>query len=297
MGSKNRSVTRALLTPTTKMFQVALILLLSLMGVKTAAIFNRTGKAGDDVIFTFQNLCSQDLWMGATGRSNSRPSFEFLGDKYYAPNNGGWKLPAGTQNSVSVPHDFTAGRFWARTGCRGTVNRDFRCETGHCGPWVECATGQVPRGGEPPVTLAEFTLNTHNRDWFDISLVDGFNIPLKIQVETFDKTEPNPNQYWCTSPECVVDINKVCPAELAEYNEGGEVVACNSACMKFNTDEYCCRAPCCGEPETCTSAKWKINYPKLIKAYCPQAYSYAYDDGTSTFFCRNTDYTVIFCPK
>jgi len=276
------------------MFPSLLLLGIVVVGTKSAGR-NRT-KHGD-VVFTFENQCSQDLWMGAQGRSKSKPSFVFNGQKIFAPNNGGWELPAGSSSSVSVPHDFHAGRFWARTGCRGTVNKDFHCETGDCGPWVECATGHVPRGGRPPVTLAEFTLNSHNKDWFDISLVDGFNLPMRIYVETFDETERHHDEYWCTSPECVVDINSVCPAELAVYSKAGEVVACNSACMKFNTDEYCCRAPCCGHPSTCTKDKWEVDYPHIVyEAHCPQAYSYAYDDNTSTFFCRNTDYTVIFCP-
>ena len=38
-------------------------------------------------------------------------------------------------------------------------------------------------------------------------------------------------------------------------------------------------------------------YWQVFEAHCPQAYSYAYDDNTSTFFCRNTNYDVIFCWK
>ena len=34
-------------------------------------------------------------------------------------------------------------RFWARTNCKGTVNQDFHCETGDCGPWIECSTGII----------------------------------------------------------------------------------------------------------------------------------------------------------
>jgi len=248
-----------------------------------------------DVVFTFINRCSQPLWMGAQGLSDSRPSFIFNGMNVFAPNNGGWELPSGAQNSVSVPFDFAAGRFWARTGCTGTPHQDFHCETGDCGPWVECSTDNVPRGGVPPVTLAEFTLNANNQDYFDISLVDGFNLPMTIHVVTPDNSQPNPDQYWCNSPECTFDINSVCPPELALQGSSG-TVACASACLKFNTDEYCCRPPCCGLPDTCTADKWDVDYPhQVFEAHCPQAYSYAYDDNTSTFFCRNTNYDVIFC--
>jgi len=273
-----------------KMF---LVVLLGVVGANAAAS-NRTARSagGDEpllpVTFTFKNQCSQKLWMGALGRSKSRPNF--------IPNHGGWELPAGAENSVDVPYDFYAGRFWARTGCTGSpAKRTFRCETGDCGPWIQCAGDNVHRGGAPPVTLAEFTLNGFgDKDYFDVSLVDGFNVPLKIQVNNPNEEE-NSNKYWCTDPECAVDINQVCPKEL-EVRKGGKVVACMSACKKFNTDEYCCRNPCCGTSDTCTEKKWEVNYPRVVKDHCPTAYSYAYDDKTSTFFCKNTDYTIIFCP-
>ena len=82
-----------------------------------------------DVVFTFINRCSQDLWMGAQGMSNSRPSFVFNGLNFYAPNNGGWELPSGSQNSVSVPFDFQAGRFWARTGEKETSEKELLVPT------------------------------------------------------------------------------------------------------------------------------------------------------------------------
>ena len=42
--------------------------------------------------------------------SDSRPTFNFNGINFHSPNNGGWHLPAGSENSVSVPFDFMAGR-------------------------------------------------------------------------------------------------------------------------------------------------------------------------------------------
>ncbi|BAF26073.1 Os10g0147200, partial [Oryza sativa Japonica Group] len=37
---------------------------------------------------------------------------------------------------------------------------------------------------------------------------------------------------------------------------------------------------------------------EFFKAACPRAYSYAYDDSTSTFTCAAgaTDYAITFCP-
>lgn len=39
------------------------------------------------------------------------------------------------------------------------------------------------RGGQPPVSLAEFTLNGHgSQDYYDVSMVDGYNLPILIDV-------------------------------------------------------------------------------------------------------------------
>ena len=53
---------------------------------------------------------------------------------------------------------------------------------------------KVARGGEPPVTLAEFTLNGGgDQDYYDISLVDGFNLPMIMRVVT-PYARPNMNE-------------------------------------------------------------------------------------------------------
>ncbi len=68
----------------------------------------------------------------------------------------------------------------------------------------------------------------------------------------------------------------------------GRTVGCFSACAKYNTDAYCCKGAH-NKPETCKSSN------RFLKQACPQAYSFAYDDNTSTFTCKNTDYTIQFC--
>jgi hypothetical protein len=48
-------------------------------------------------------------------------------------------------------------------------------------------------GGVPPVTLAEITLNgAGGKDFYDVSLVDGFNVPVQVRkvlrVNTYSVT-------------------------------------------------------------------------------------------------------------
>lgn len=88
-----------------------------------------------------------------------------------------------------------------------------------------------------------------------------------------------------------------CPKELQVVGgdgdgEGeGNVVACKSACEAFGLDQYCCAGEF-ANPTTCRPSF----YSSIFKRACPRAYSYAYDDGTSTFTCKADDYAIIFCP-
>ena len=163
--------------------------------------------------------------------------------------------------NFSLPIDFYAGRIWGRSNCT-TINGTFTCETGDCG-FEQCAFDGVQRGGEPPASLAEFTLRGNDdQDFFDISLVDGYNLQITIHV-----TNPNTNKsgdYWCKDPTCNRDLNQICPEELKKRNSQGIVIACLSACEKFDTDEYCCRGAF-GSPTTCKSINWPVNYPAIFK--------------------------------
>ncbi|KAM3734491.1 hypothetical protein ACB098_10G018800 [Castanea mollissima] len=172
----------------------------------------------------------------------------------------------------SWPLDVNAGttgaRIWARTGCNFDGSGRGQCQTGDCGGLLQCQAY-----GAPPNTLAEFALNQfQNLDFFDISLVDGFNVPMEF----------SPTSGGCTKGiRCTTDINGQCPAQLKA--PGG----CNNPCTVFKTDEYCCNSGNCGP----------TNYSRFFKDRCPSAYSYPKDDATSTFTCNGgTNYKVVFCP-
>lgn len=73
--------------------------------------------------------------------------------------------------------------------------------------------------------------------------------------------------------------------------QGGVVVACKSACEAFGLDQYCCSGNF-ANPTTCRPSF----YSTIFKRACPRAYSYAFDDGTSTFTCKAYEYAIVFCP-
>ncbi|KAL2497237.1 Pathogenesis-related thaumatin superfamily protein [Abeliophyllum distichum] len=143
-----------------------------------------------------------------------------------------------------------------------------------CGNSLKCSGA-----GKPPSSLAEFTLAT--LDFYDVSLVDGFNLPMSVT--------PLNGKGNCSIAGCDSDLRNSCPSELA-VKGNGRTVACRSACDVFNTDEYCCRGNF-GNPSTCQPTY----YSKKFKQACPTSYSYAYDDPTSIFTCKGTDYVIAFC--
>ncbi|KAI4299012.1 hypothetical protein L6164_032510 [Bauhinia variegata] len=210
--------------------------------------------------FTLVNYCDETIWPGITHGENF--------------GSGGFTLKPG-QSAVYPASDGWNGRIWARTGCNfDKKGSGCKCKTGDCGSSINC-TGP----GSPPATIAEFTLGA--LDYYDVSLVDGFNLPIAVQA--FNGTGN------CSSAGCDGDLRQSCPSQLA-MKDGDKVIACQSACSVFNTDEYCCRGMH-ADPITCLPS----NYAKGFKQVCPAAYSFAFDDPTSIITCTGASFAVIFC--
>nr|BCX99724.1 thaumatin-like protein [Zostera marina] len=199
--------------------------------------------------FTVINKCSYTVWAGAVP-------------------GGGMQMNPGQRWTLNVPAGTAGARIWPRTGCNFDGSGRGSCQTGDCGGVLKC-TGF----GKPPNTLAEYALNQYsNLDFFDISLVDGFNVPLEFQ----------PTSGCNKWPTCSANLNNGCPGAL--QTSGG----CNNPCTVFKTDQYCCTNNYNCQPTT---------YSKYFKQKCPTSYSYPKDDPTSTFTCPGgTNYNVIFCP-
>jgi Thaumatin family len=138
------------------------------------------GPKPSEVEFRVINRCPFTIWPGIQGRKRSDPNWRL-------PFNGGWELGAGQTSTFGIPKDFNAGRIWARTNCRSAGNQ-FPCETGFCG-FKQCAFDGVQRGGQTPASLAEFTLSANGQDYYDVSLVDGYNLKISIIVR-----KPNSDQ-------------------------------------------------------------------------------------------------------
>ncbi|XP_026403308.1 thaumatin-like protein 1b [Papaver somniferum] len=216
--------------------------------------------------FTVKNNCPYTVWPGTlTGGGGSQLSKT------------GFELAPGASSSVDAPAGWS-GRFFARTGCSTDSGR-LTCAT------ADCASGAVECNGAgaiPPATLLEFKLNGDGgKDFYDVSLVDGYNLPASITPKG-----------GCSSTECRSNINSICPPQLSVKDGGGSVVACKSACEALREPQYCCTGSF-NTPQTCPPT----DYSKIFKDACPQAYSYAYDDASSTFTCAaGGNYDITFCP-
>ncbi|KAI5655537.1 hypothetical protein M9H77_32724 [Catharanthus roseus] len=180
---------------------------------------------------------------------------------------GGRRLDRGQTWTINVAAGTRGARIWARTNCNFDGSGRGRCQTGDCNGLLNCQAY-----GQPPNTLAEYALNQFNNlDFFDISLVDGFNVPMEF----------SPTSGGCRGIRCTADINGQCPNVLRA--PGG----CNNPCTVFKTDQYCCNSGNC-QP---------TDYSRFFKQRCPDAYSYPKDDATSTFTCPGgANYRVVFCP-
>ncbi|XP_066346648.1 thaumatin-like protein 1b [Miscanthus floridulus] len=243
------------------------LLLLSALGVNGAASFS------------FTNACQHPVWVGALHGASSPP----------LASSGFYLAPSATSRLDAPSSGAWSGTFWARTGCGvdSTTGR-FSCATADCGTGDVACQG---RGPAPPVSLVEVTLaapGSGGADFYDVSLVDGFNVPVRVAPSGGGGSGD------CRPAACAGDVNAMCPADLrvVASSGGGSVVACKSACGAYGSARYCCTGQY-GTPATCGPT----NYSQVFKSVCPSAYSYAYDDASSTFTCsRASTYDITFCP-
>ncbi|MED6171804.1 hypothetical protein PIB30_044222, partial [Stylosanthes scabra] len=169
----------------------------------------------DATVFTLQNRCRNTIWPGILTASGKPQLMD-----------GGVRLRSGQAVNITAPKGWS-GRFWGRQGCSFDSSGGGLCVTGDCGGKLKCDGA----GGTPPASLAEFTLDSPEGDFYDLSLVDGYNMPVSIF--------PSGGSSQCKAVTCRSDLNRHCPSGL-EVRRRGKIVGCKSACMAFNKPEYCC---------------------------------------------------------
>jgi regulation of enolase protein 1 (concanavalin A-like superfamily) len=228
--------------------------------------------------FVITNNCAETVWVAGAG--NPTPVFN--------GSSGGLELPAGATVTTSLPTPWVGGRFWGRRQCTFDANGKGSCQTGDCGGL------QCQHAGAGNTSLAEFTLtgSATGADNYDISLVDGFDFPLSVQLN-------DPNPAHAINAACQVDLRSSCPAGQQMLNSAGQVVGCKSLCSQFGTANYCCAGPY-ASPQACNNVNWDTNYRgAVLKQSCPSVYGYAFDDASSDFNVvplPSSGYQITFCP-
>ncbi|GAB2226862.1 hypothetical protein Droror1_Dr00008657 [Drosera rotundifolia] len=214
------------------------------------------------------NNCNEHIWPALLG-----------GVGHPTPRDGGFHAISGEEVVIDLPEKWS-GRVWGRQGCSFDSNGRGTCQTGDCSGQLHCDG----LGGTPPATVVEMTFgsSTSPLHFYDVSLVDGFNLPVSMK--------PVGGGVGCGVASCEEDLNVCCPSAL-EVRRGGRVVGCKSACLAMQSTKYCCTGEY-SSPQTCKPTV----FSKLFKAVCPRAYTFAFDDASSLNKCRASRYVITFCP-
>ncbi|KAL6894523.1 hypothetical protein ACP4OV_008621 [Aristida adscensionis] len=213
--------------------------------LRLLALLVLAAASADAVTIVISNNCSYPVWPAALPGGGAEL---FPGNAWFLD------VPAGTRN----------GRVWARTGCGFIINETLgQCQTGDCGGTLICK--QV---GAPPATLAEYSLGAGagGVDYFDISLVHGFNAPMAFRPSGDAKCPRG-------GPSCPVqEITFNCPFE--QRAKGG------------------CNNPCDGKANCGPN-----NGTEYFKKACPETITYPKDTSNTIYTCpAGTNYEITFCP-
>uniref|UniRef100_A0A0E0QL89 Thaumatin-like protein n=1 Tax=Oryza rufipogon TaxID=4529 RepID=A0A0E0QL89_ORYRU len=155
--------------------------------------------------FTISNHCAQTIWP-ATLAGAGTPQLATTG----------FRLDPGQSVQVPAPAGWS-GRIWARTGCdfsgaggaaAAAAAGAAACQTGDCGGRLECGG----TGATPPATLFEVTLGkvgggagAGDLDYYDVSLVDGYNLPVVAVPQAGGATGGGGG---CATTGCTADLNR-----------------------------------------------------------------------------------------
>lgn len=153
-----------------------------------------------------------------------------------------WKIDPGASATLCMPAGW-GGRVWGRTGC-SKAGAAFQCQTGQCGTGSTAAlactnltegVAQTATG----VTLFEGTWDSNSTDFWDVSLVNGYNVGMQVSACgasgaascTFAGQASSATAVGCTS-----DLTGTCPTLLQIAGQ------CN-----------CSKGSDCPQGETCGS--------------------------------------------
>ncbi|TKA26598.1 hypothetical protein B0A50_04706 [Salinomyces thailandicus] len=170
----------------------------------------QSGDANTPLMLT--NWCPDSVWPAIDSQGGTGPS------------NTGFELASGDNQTEYVSSDWQ-GRVWGRTNCTFSGHGGgSACTTGDCGGLEAC---QGP--GAPPATLAEFTLNGgQQQTFYDLSLVDGYNLPMAIVMLPNSNTDLTTLDPSTTNPSCVASAGNLAPPTFNPYTNSQQFLGTDS---------------------------------------------------------------------
>ena len=193
----------------------------------------------------------------------------------------GFQLDIGNAHTIRVPRSFFSTKVWGRTNCQEREGI-LECDTGDCGPNQKCSYY-----GRSPITVAQFNTNFLNGlplQYYQVSLINGFNLPISIVPENDD----------CKSSSCELEreqLKEVCSNQLQFFNTTGNINGCLSPCDKFKTRKTCCPTLSLNE---CDFDISNNEYENIFEDYCPTANTFL-KNSTDINSCHTNGYHVKFC--
>ncbi|CAJ1438156.1 unnamed protein product [Effrenium voratum] len=272
------------------------------------------------------NGCSEKIWLTHLANVGIGPG----------PQNYGIE-PGGSLTFDEKETDGLAGaRYWPKMGCDAAGNN---CALGGSGgPGQECnrLNPDYSKCAPPVDTKFEATWGRQGQpcnpanpgemggcDFIDVSLVDGFTLPFKLEVVAGVCTgrESQVHEIDCSGlsvDQCPVDDDLGHgPVNMQAVSPKiNKAVGCYAPCLKMidpkwnnfgargksrndaDVTKYCCTTP----PETSQSCNAgplpRTKYVQAVHQHCPGVYAFAYDDGQGLMRCSYGQYKLTFmCPS
>lgn len=160
------------------------------------------------------NWCANDIYPGIITQGGT------------GPDTTGFHLSTGANQTINVSSDWQ-GRIWGRTNCSfggdGSAQGQS-CDTGDCGGSLQCEIA-----GAAPATLAEFTLDgSQSQSFYDISLVDGYNLPMAIVLLSEGVSELEGISGSTTNPSCIASVGDLADQNFNPYSGGQQFLGTSS---------------------------------------------------------------------
>lgn len=161
----------------------------------------------------------------------------------------------GGRQQINVGGNWPAGLVWGFPGNSGSSS-----------------TGN---NAKPQANLAEFTIGAGGQDFYDISNVDAYNLPMRV-APTQIAGGGSPSGTHCGTIVCAIyDLENFCKAPNFLTGPPGD------GCKNAN-----------GPGQNPTDGT------RAFKSRCPTSYSYSTDNANTVFGCETgSNYEVVYCPS